>query len=99
MKKYAGRIPTVHLKDFKGSKSEKMYALIGIDDDKKTETEGSFELRPLGKGVQDFPAIIKAATEGGAEWFIVEQDNPSMGYTPLECAEISINYLLNEILA
>lgn len=99
VKKYAGRIPTVHLKDFKGSKSEKMYALIGIDDDKKTETEGSFELRPLGKGVQDFPAIIKAATEGGAEWFIVEQDNPSMGYTPLECAEISINYLLNEILA
>lgn len=97
VKKYAGRIPTVHLKDFAGSKSEKMYALIGIDDDKKTETKGTFEFRPLGKGLQDFKSIVKAADEGGAEWFIVEQDSPSMGYTPLECAKISVEYLLSEI--
>lgn len=96
-KKYAGRMPTIHLKDFTGSKSGNMYALIGIDEDKKKEVEGSFELRPVGKGVQDFPGIVAAATEGGAEWFIVEQDSPSMGLTPLECAETSINYLLNEI--
>lgn len=97
VKKYAGRIPTVHLKDFAGGKSENMYALIGIDEDKKKETEGTFEFRPLGKGVQDFPAIVKAADEGGAEWFIVEQDQPSMGYTSLECAQISAKYLLENI--
>ncbi|MBR2950482.1 MAG: sugar phosphate isomerase/epimerase [Lachnospiraceae bacterium] len=91
--KYAGRTPTVHLKDFVGSKSENMYALIGIDENEEKDTQGKFELRPVGKGVQDFPAIIETAKKGGAEWFIVEQDMPSMGLTPMECAEVSFKYL------
>lgn len=98
VRKYAGRTPTVHLKDFVGHKSENMYALIGIDEDEKKVTAGKFEFRPLGKGVQNFPAIIEAAIEGGAGWFIVEQDSPSMGYTPLECAEVSATYL-KDVLA
>ena len=93
--KYAGRMPTVHLKDFAGSKSENMYALIGIDEQAKKEITGKFEFRALGLGLQKFPEIIEAATEGGAQWFIVEQDNPSMGYTSLECAAISAKYLLD----
>lgn len=95
VRKYAGRIPTVHLKDFAGSKSENMYALIGIDEKEKKDTAGKFEFRPLGKGLQKFPEIIEAAREGGAQWLIVEQDSPSMGYTPLECAEISAAYLMS----
>lgn len=98
VRKYAGRIPTVHLKDFAGGKSENMYALIGIDEDKKKDVEGTFEFRPVGKGLQNFKDIVAAADEGGAKWVIVEQDSPSMGLTPLECAEASIQYLLNEIL-
>jgi len=47
----------------------------------------------VGKGVQNFPAIVEAAKEGGAQWFIVEQDNPSLGLTALECAEVSVNYV------
>ena len=86
------------MKDFAGSKSENMYALIGIDEDKKKEVAGTFEFRPLGKGVQKFADITKAAIEGGAQWFIVEQDQPSMGYSPLECAEISVKYI-KEVLA
>lgn len=78
LQKYAGRMPTIHLKDFTGKKSE-----------------DTFEFRPLGKGLQDFPPIIEAATAGGAEWFIVEQDRPSMGHTRIECAEMSIQYLLS----
>ena len=97
LKKYAGRTPTIHLKDFAGSKSENMYALIGIDEDEKKDTKGAFEFRPLGKGLQNFPAIVKAGDECGAGWYIVEQDSPSMGYTPLECAQISIQYLLENI--
>lgn len=96
--KYAGRIPTIHLKDFAGSKSENMYVLIGVNEDKKQETKGTFELRPVGKGVQDFPSIIEAADQAGAEWFIVEQDSPSLGLTPLECAKASVTYLLKDIL-
>lgn len=92
--KYAGRMPTVHLKDFAGVRSENMYALIGIDEDKKQAATGAFEFRPLGYGLQDIPAIVRAATACGAEWFIVEQDQPSMGLTPMECAEASVKYLL-----
>ena len=95
LKKYAGRIPTVHLKDFAGCRSENMYALIGIDDDKKQDASGEFEFRPVGKGLQNIPQIIAAADEGGAEWYIVEQDRPSMGLTPMACAKASAEYLLN----
>lgn len=97
LKKYAGRIPVVHLKDFVGVKSNNMYALIGIDEDEKKVTEGPFEFRPVGKGKQDFPAIVAAADAGGTKWYVVEQDNPSMGLNALECAKTSIDYLLNEI--
>lgn len=98
VKKYAGRIPTVHLKDFAGSKSENMYALLGINEDQKQDAEGAFEFRPAGKGLQNFPSIVAAAEEGGAKWVIVEQDSPSMGLTALECVTVSANYLLNEVL-
>lgn len=96
VRKYAGRVPTVHLKDFAGSKSENMYALIGIDENEKKDT-GAFEFRPVGKGRQNIPEIVEASIESGAEWFIVEQDMPSMGLTPLECAKVSVEYL-KEIL-
>ena len=98
VRKYSGRIPTVHLKDFAGSKSENMYALIGIDEDKTKDAAGTFEFRPVGKGLQVFSKIVEAADEGGAQWVIVEQDAPSMGMTDLESVEASIQYLLAEIL-
>lgn len=92
IRKYTNRAPIVHLKDFVGEKNKNMYKLIGIDAE-KTEEVKPFEFRPLGMGVQDFESIISAAKEAGAEWVIAEQDEPSMGKTRLECAEISINYL------
>lgn len=91
--KYSGRVEIVHLKDFAGSKSENMYALIGIDEDEKKDTDGKFEFRPLGMGVQNVPAILEASKNAGAKWVVVEQDEPSLSKTPMECAEISINYL------
>jgi len=96
LKKYAGRIPTVHLKDFVGNRSAAVYQLIGIESEKKTTTQ--FEYRPLGKGLQNIPAIVEAAVAGGAEWFIVEQDEPSMGLTSMECAAASAEYLLNNVM-
>ena len=90
--KYTGRAPVVHLKDFWGEKSEDMYELIGIE--KKAPTRpANFEFRPVGSGKQDFPAILKAAEQAGATWVVVEQDNPSMGLTPMECAAKSRAYL------
>ena len=90
--KYAGRSPVVHLKDFYGEKSEDMYELIGIEK-KKPVRPSNFEFRPIGSGLQDIPAILKAAEAAGAKWLVVEQDNPSMGLTPMECIAKSKEYL------
>lgn len=97
IRKYAGRTPTVHLKDFVGSKSENMYGLIGLEGSEAKSDETKFQLRPVGSGKQDFPAIVAAADEGGAMWYIVEQDEPSLGLTPMECAAKSFGYLAENI--
>lgn len=89
--KYSGRAPVVHFKDFVGAKSEGMYELIGID--KKAEKTGKFEFRPVGYGVQDWYTIIKTVEQVGAEWIVVEQDQPSMDREPLECIKLSRDYL------
>lgn len=91
--KYSGRANILHLKDFVGGKSENMYALIGIDENEDKDTVGKFEFRPVGSGVQDFPAILASAEKAGTKWVVVEQDNPSMELTPIECAKKSIDYL------
>lgn len=93
VRKYNGRIEIVHLKDFAGTKGGNMYALIGNDESKKKEASGTFEFRPVGSGLQNFSAILEACKDVNAKWVVVEQDQPSMGKTPLECAETSINYL------
>lgn len=92
IRKYAGRCPVVHLKDFYGEKSDDMYELIGIEK-KAPKRPGNFEFRPVGSGLQDFPSILKASEGSGATWVVVEQDNPSMGLTPMECIEKSREYL------
>ncbi len=92
IRKYAGRAPVVHLKDFFGEKSDDMYELIGINAT-APKRPSNFEFRPVGAGLQNFPEILAAAKEAGAEWVVVEQDKPSMGLTALESIEKSINYL------
>ena len=95
LQKYAGRSPVVHLKDFAmpGKRPEKMYELIGIQDDTKETEVAAFEFRPLGLGMQNFPKILQACKAVGAQWVVVEQDRPSMGKTALGCAEASLIYL------
>ena len=92
LRKYSGRAPILHLKDFFGEKSDNMYELIGIEG-KAPARPANFEFRPVGKGLQDFPGILAAAGECGTKWVVVEQDQPSMSLTPLECARESIHYL------
>lgn len=94
LKKYTGRAPVLHLKDFVGQKSDKMYALIGLDDSTDTKnTATAFEFRPVGQGVQDFTSILEAAKSAGTQWVVVEQDSPSCGNTSMECVQMSIDYL------
>lgn len=98
LRKYAGRSPVVHLKDFiaTGSVSGKpLYALIdktGKDKTSEVVDRSSFDFRPLGKGVQDIPAILKAAEDAGTDWVIVEQDR-SVERPSMEAISISREYL------
>ncbi len=93
--KYTGKAPVVHLKDFwkSGSGTGKLYKLIGIDDEEEESEEKTFEFRPVGYGVQDFKKILAACEKAGASWVVVEQDEPSMDKFPLECAQMSIEYV------
>ncbi len=96
IEKYSGRSPVVHLKDFKrsGEKLGKLYDLIGIDDEGDAqEEEDSFSFMPVGYGVQDMPEILAACEESGAEWVVVEQDNPAKGETPENSVRLSREYL------
>lgn len=97
LKKYTGLIDIVHLKDFvcKNLAAGPVYALIdnsGNEGDKPTKEDTGFEFRPLGQGIQDFNAILKAAEEAGADYVIVEQDAATTA-TPLESAKQSREYL------
>ena len=96
VEKYAGRCPVVHLKDFymdrDKAENEQFYELIGQDEKKKANKESNFEFRPVGYGLQDMPAIIKASQQSGAKWLVVEQDL-SVDRPPLEAAKMSIDYL------
>ncbi len=92
IKKYSGRCPVVHLKDYYGEQSEDMYELIGIES-KAPKRPSNFEFRPLGEGCQNFATILEVAEQSGAEWFVVEQDNPSMNLSPMESAKKSLEYL------
>ncbi len=96
IEKYRGRTPVIHLKDFVGKKSEEpAYALIDKDGkavgEKKAEEVKTFAFRPVGSGVQDIPAIIRAGIASGTKAFIVEQDD--CNGDPWGAAEKSIKYL------
>lgn len=72
IKKYEGRSPIVHLKDF--------------------TKNPEFSFKPVGYGIQEFPAILEEALVAKSEWVVVEQDqHPER--TALEDAKLSIDYL------
>ncbi len=94
VRKYTGRAPVVHLKDFfmRSRQTEGLYELIGID--KKVENSGeNFGFRPVGHGMQNIPEILAASVDAGAEWVIVEQDRPAPGQSAIESAKLSADYL------
>ncbi|MBO4884234.1 MAG: sugar phosphate isomerase/epimerase [Clostridia bacterium] len=99
VRKYTGRAPIVHLKDYVGKKGEKSpYALISKDGSGKDDgaaadpNDIAFEFRPVGYGCQDVPSVVEAGLAAGAGWFIVEQDQWYDRH-PLEAAKMSIDYL------
>ena len=67
--------------------------VLHLKDSVGRKSEGNFQLRPNGYGELDIKGLVEAAPDCGVEWLVVEQDSPSMGLNPLECAKKSIDYL------
>ena len=98
LRKYTGRAPVVHLKDFhmSGKLPKHLYALIGIEEEEKEEEPSTFEFRPVGHGMQKMPEILSACLDAGASWVVVEQDEPSMGLSRMESIKASREYLASQ---
>ena len=96
LEKYSGRVPVVHLKDFvcRNLAACPVYALIDSEGNAKGGSleDTGFDYRPLGQGIQDIPAILRACERAGTEYIIVEQDESSDMPT-LDAARISREYL------
>lgn len=91
VRKYTGRVPLVHLKDYVGGEEgETPFELIGCTE--RDRRPSTFRFAPVGHGCQDMPAILAASQEAGAEWVIVEQD-ASAERPPMEAAQMSVEYL------
>ena len=97
VRKYKGRAPIVHLKDFiMGDKvSGNLYDLIGDDSTDDMADKSDFDFRPIGQGLQNMPAILEASLYAGAKYVVVEQDQ-STTCTPLEAAKASRDYLKSQ---
>lgn len=95
VRKYTGRAPVVHLKDFfmSGKLPTHLYALIGLNEEEHEDEPSTFEFRPVGHGMQDMPAILQASVDAGAEWVVVEQDENTLGLSRLESVMVSREYL------
>ena len=86
LKRYNGRCPVVHLKDFycRGDYSG------GYNDGVRPE---DFALRPVGYGRLDVIDVLHTAEEIGSKWVIVEEDSPAFGLDALECAALCRDWL------
>ncbi|MBQ7376847.1 MAG: sugar phosphate isomerase/epimerase [Clostridia bacterium] len=95
---FKGNVPVVHLKDFvcKNLGAGPVYDLIDKNGNSMkgaSREDNGFEFCPLGRGRQDFAAILKACEECGTETVIVEQDRTYDGMTEMEAAKIARDYL------
>lgn len=97
VRKYAGRIKVLHLKDFVCKKlgGGPVYALIDEDGNEiknASKEDNGFKFTPVGSGIQNWNEILTAADEAGVEYVIVEQDD-SYETCSLEAAKMSRDYL------
>lgn len=81
LEKLNGRIPCVHLKDYKLAFDEKNDFVPTI--------------APIGDGVIDFKRLIEKMKTLGVEYYLVEQDNAADMPDSLSQVEKSIRYLKN----
>lgn len=68
------------------------YRSVHLKDYFRSARPAGYDFCALGEGVMDFPSILRTAWQGGARWFIVDQDWDTV-HTPVEAAAVSARYL------
>ena len=96
IKKYAGSVRLLHLKDYKIANVE-MPDMSGADG--MARFVSAFFDKPvrfaeLGAGSLPLKACIEAGLAGGAEYFLIEQDD-SYGRDPFDCLKDSRDHLIS----
>ena len=96
IKKYAGSVRLLHLKDYKIANVEMPDMSAGFD---MKAFANAFFAQPvrfaeLGAGSLPLKACIEAGLEGGAEYFLIEQDD-SYGRDPFDCLKDSRDHLIS----
>ena len=96
IKKYAGSVRLLHLKDYKIANVEMPDMSKGFD---MAAFANAFFSQPvrfaeLGAGSLPLKACIEAGLAGGAEYFLIEQDD-SYGRDPFDCLKDSRDHLIS----
>jgi len=78
IRKLAGRLPAVHLKDYVWRDNKACFAEVG-------------------HGNLNWDRILKASVESGAEYFIVEQDDPTPGRDHFDSVALSYEFLKSRV--
>jgi len=81
-KKYPGRIPLIHVKDFQPKKDRAAKPMA--------ETMLGSE---LGRGTVDYKPILAAAKRAGIKHYFAEQEGPFSRMSSLEAARVNYDYL------
>jgi len=81
---YGGQDPVAYLKRFAGHLQLTHLKDMGPPPEKR--------MVPIGEGILDWPQIIRASQDGGAEWLCIEQDECAP-LAPLEAARRSFENL------
>ncbi len=95
IKKYAGSVRLLHLKDYRIANVQMPDMTKGFD---MAAFANAFFSQPvqfaeLGKGSLPLKACIEAGLAGGAEYFLIEQDD-SYGRDPFDCLKDSRDHLI-----
>ncbi len=98
IKKYAGRIRLLHLKDFRIGRFKEPEGGLDMSDMRSAakmyaQMNSLVEFAEVGEGSIDMPGCIQAGLEGGSEFFLVEQDM-TYGRDPFESLKISHDNLV-----
>ena len=98
IKKYAGAVRLLHLKDYRVGELPVPEGGINVTDraaimEFMKMFTGNIEFAEVGEGTLDIAGCIEAGLESGAEFFLVEQDN-CYGRDPIDCLKTSRENLI-----